>query len=283
MAETYSLGPYKGELLLDLGGLFRVIRFAPSLPDPGALEQALRQGGVPSLVYMGDRAGFIGLENGLWCPADREWEETLLGELAGKDPLSAKKAAEQAVQAQILCAGIRSTRALKDDLAGLERYLEGQLAQAQQRKEFGVVARAAQQLEALQQVWVALEGAQEALRAFAKQFGVEAPEKTAGRPAKGRGGTPQKAYRRPLLEALQELGGTGKTKEVLQRVLERTRERLFPEDFEYIVHGKKKEPVWMNRARWEIAALKEEGLVEPGGYGVLILTDKGRRYLQEQQ
>lgn len=296
MTETYSLGPYKGELLLNLGGLFHVIKLIPPLPDESVLERAMQDRGIPCVVYMGGRACFLGETEALWCPTNPAWEEALLSKLGQTDPLTAVEIAEREVGLQILIASASGLEALQRELQGLETFLVQKLEQAQQRKKYHLVAEVANQLDVLQTIQSKRKELFESLEALVKQFGGEVrraesrPKKavrptpakvTKKGPIKGRGGTPQKTYRFPLLEVLRELGGNGKTIDVLHRVREHLKNQLVKEDLEYIVHGKKKEQVWMNRARWEIAALKEEGLIQSGGYGILILSDTGRKYLEE--
>lgn len=292
MSQLYSLGPYKGELVLDLDGLFHVIRLIPPFPEASALERAVRKNGIPTLIFIDARACLVTLEAALWGPTDQAWEAALLDELRQKDPISAEEAVEQALQTKILTEGRKSLEDLMGNLSALERYLDAKLVQARQRKQFGLVAELARRLEELQDAQDRLVKAARAFKPFAtyqsvtargtnpKATNKPAPEAVNRATARGRGGTPQKTYRLPLLQALQELGGRSTTIEALQRVFDHMKSRLVPEDLEYIVHGRKKEAVWMNRARWEIAALKEEGLIQSGGYGILVLTQAGRNYLE---
>lgn len=123
------------------------------------------------------------------------------------------------------------------------------------------------------------EGASEA--AIAKQFGVKPgtvasmkrkmrdagrghEERNRSRPERGRqkasvpGRIPQWAFRQPIVDVLRALGGGGPAKEVL-RLLERKMD--FSEaDRKELKNGA---IAWENRAQWERAQMKQDGVLKP--------------------
>ena len=88
--------------------------------------------------------------------------------------------------------------------------------------------------------------------------------------------TPQSAFRPPILEALEEMGGTGAVSEVLDRVREKMKARLTDFDFTAIRTGEER---WRVYARWERKNMVLEGLLT-GPHGFWQLTEKGRAYLR---
>lgn len=290
MAEEYSIGPYRGHLLLNLDRLFLVIRLLPPLPERSALERAIRVGGIPAMVFVGNQAGCIGSEAALWGPSDPSWEESLLAELKGKDPLSAEELAESALQANLIAASINYSVTSDNYLQGLETFLARRLDLAQQHKQYRNVAQLAQQLDRLQMVRKALANALEVLRLPADYSGngqIYRPGTALGvkqtkAPAAKNHATPRmtsrRAYRLVLLRTIQELGGVAASTEVLATVFKCISPQLTPND---LTLNKKREPLWRNRCRWQIADLKVEGLVASAGKGIWAITEAGRRYLEE--
>ena len=72
-------------------------------------------------------------------------------------------------------------------------------------------------------------------------------------------GTPQAAFRQPIVEVLREIGGRGKAKDILKGVRRRMAEELRPADYEHLKNGQEK---WMNKAQWARQQLKEEGVLK---------------------
>lgn len=85
--------------------------------------------------------------------------------------------------------------------------------------------------------------------------------------------TPQDAFRRPILEALYELGGSAKASDVLKRVEESMRSQLNPIDRKALASGA---PRWRNTAQWERYNMVEAGLLKKDSpRGLWELTSKG--------
>jgi uncharacterized protein YukE len=89
--------------------------------------------------------------------------------------------------------------------------------------------------------------------------------------------TPKEAFRRPILEALVELGGSASIGEVLERVGARMNSVLNQYDREPLASG----PVrWKNTAQWCRNTLVQEGLMKSNSpRGVWEISDAGRKWL----
>jgi hypothetical protein len=96
--------------------------------------------------------------------------------------------------------------------------------------------------------------------------------------------TTQKAYRIPILEALIEMGGKGKVKDVLGIVGLKMRVILKRVDYEKLPSGV--DTRWSNAAMWERMNMVDEGLLKPvreSGRGIWEITEKGKRYYSEHK
>lgn len=92
--------------------------------------------------------------------------------------------------------------------------------------------------------------------------------------------TPHTAYYRPILEALVEMGGSGKTKLVLDRVGEKMKGVLKPIDYE-AHQSDEKQIRWRNSAQWaRNTMVNDDGRMKKGSpNGVWEISDKGRKWL----
>lgn len=92
--------------------------------------------------------------------------------------------------------------------------------------------------------------------------------------------TPHHAYFRPLLEVLVEMGGSGKTKTVLDRLGEKMRKTLKPVDYEPHKSGSHSIR-WRNSAQWaRNTMVNEDGRMKKSSpRGVWEISDKGRKWL----
>ena len=100
-------------------------------------------------------------------------------------------------------------------------------------------------------------------------------------PARTRSGAPrklpQKAFRQPLLEILDELGGSARVRELRPAMKERVAPLLLPGDRELVSTGDER---WWNATRWERSALLREGYLRPDSTrGVWELSDKGLEHV----
>ena len=86
---------------------------------------------------------------------------------------------------------------------------------------------------------------------------------------------PQADYALPILEALIEMGGKGRMRNVLDRVFNKIKDQLKPKDLEKLPSGTSIR--WKNRAQWERQRLKSEGyLKKDSPHGTWEITDEGR-------
>lgn len=95
--------------------------------------------------------------------------------------------------------------------------------------------------------------------------------------------TTHKEFFIPLLQALVKLGGTGKTKDVVDQVGKLMEGKLKPKDFELLKSGP--ETVrWRNKVMWARNSLVNEfGYMRSDApFGVWAISDKGRKWLQER-
>lgn len=92
--------------------------------------------------------------------------------------------------------------------------------------------------------------------------------------------TPQRAYRLPILKALDILGGHATVKAVFEQVHRLMRDRLKPGDYRIVPSGK--EARWMNAIRWEGYPLRQQGYLRADlPSGVWEITDAGRALLRQ--
>lgn len=93
--------------------------------------------------------------------------------------------------------------------------------------------------------------------------------------------TREEAYYRPILETLQELGGSAPMPQVLNRVLQKMKPVLRDVDYEPLASYPDK-PRWSNSAQWARNSLVKEGLLRSDSpRGVWEISEKGYRYLRE--
>ncbi|MEW6771420.1 MAG: winged helix-turn-helix domain-containing protein [Bacillota bacterium] len=90
--------------------------------------------------------------------------------------------------------------------------------------------------------------------------------------------TPERSFRRPILEALVELGGSGLVPEVLDRVEEKMRRVLTEYDRQSLPAGDSIR--WRNAAQWARYRMVQEGLLARNSpRGIWEITELGRREL----
>ncbi len=90
---------------------------------------------------------------------------------------------------------------------------------------------------------------------------------------------PMEEYRLPILEALIEMGGRGRSPAVLVKVEEKMRDKLNEVDYEGLKSG---ETRWKNRAAWvRYQLVDEDYLKKDSPRGIWEITDAGRALYQE--
>lgn len=95
--------------------------------------------------------------------------------------------------------------------------------------------------------------------------------------------TPHEAYCRPLLEVLVEMGGSGKTKVVLDRLGEKMKPVLKQKDYEPH-ESDSKQIRWRNTAQWARNKMaNEDGRMRADSpRGVWEISEKGRKWLRSR-
>jgi hypothetical protein len=94
--------------------------------------------------------------------------------------------------------------------------------------------------------------------------------------------TPDKAYFMPLLETLIEMGGRGKTKDVVDKIGEKMKDKLTDFDMEILPSGT--DIRWRNTAKWARNTLKELGLLKRDSpRGIWEISEKGRKYYEKNK
>ena len=91
--------------------------------------------------------------------------------------------------------------------------------------------------------------------------------------------TSQSAYTIPILESLVEMGGKGKTRDVLSKVFEKMKDHLTEADMLTLPSGR--DTRWSNRAMWERFKMIKNGyLKSKSQFGVWEITDEGKAYIK---
>lgn len=89
---------------------------------------------------------------------------------------------------------------------------------------------------------------------------------------------PQKEFRLPILQCLDQLGGRATVSEIRRVLGDLIAPRLGEDDYSAVSSG---DPRWWNAACWERLRMVKEGLLRSdSGYGVWELSDQGRASLK---
>lgn len=88
---------------------------------------------------------------------------------------------------------------------------------------------------------------------------------------------PVRQYWLPILEVLDEHGGSAPSTEVIDALEERMQDAFTPKDLLRLQSG---EIRWRNRARFARLRMKEQGLLSAASHrGIWAMTDEGAEYL----
>jgi hypothetical protein len=95
--------------------------------------------------------------------------------------------------------------------------------------------------------------------------------------------TPESSYVLPILQALDQMGGSGKVSEVLDKVGEIMRPILKNIDYDPLASNPDN-PRWRNTAQWaRNSMVNEEGFLKKDSpRGIWEISEKGRAFLKEQ-
>lgn len=173
-----------------------------------------------------------------------------------------------------VCMGVPKPR----DLVKWREDIEMQLSNIDSEMEPLIKRRAKlrEQLEAIERlISSTAEGADEVRD-------LPAPRPTspviAGGGSRSRKFTPVDAYWRPTLESLEELGGSGPSNAVIEKVGGKMEKILKPADRELLSSGVALR--WHNRVAWQRENMKRLGLIRADSpRGIWEITEKGRAWL----
>jgi len=176
---------------------------------------------------------------------------------------------------------------LLDAIDAVKKNLQREIAQAANDQRFDEserLSQIAQKVDAIQNQVKTLQNDWAAIFSNRSNGQREAAPRQKGRKKKRleRGHrTPEDAYRRPILEALVELGGSAPAKEVLELVEQKMRRILNNVDYQSVDSGYIR---WMVAARWCRKELVREGLMRKGSpRGIWEITEQGRRWLEQNR
>jgi restriction system protein len=92
--------------------------------------------------------------------------------------------------------------------------------------------------------------------------------------------TPTKAYWRPLLQTLVELGGRGRREQLIELVGQKMQNILRTADYEKLPQSSFIR--WENRVAWQASNMRREGyLKNDSPRGIWEITGAGRKWLEE--
>jgi hypothetical protein len=95
--------------------------------------------------------------------------------------------------------------------------------------------------------------------------------------------TPEDAYYRPILESLVALGGSARTRDVLNRVYEIMKDQLSEHDHQRL-SSSKKEIRWYNAAKWARNTLCNQGLMRTDSpNGIWEISEQGIQWLENNK
>ena len=160
--------------------------------------------------------------------------------------------------------------------AGAEAFRAGDYEKARRAIEEATrLAEFRERVKALQQEWSSVFARK------ARRKKVRAHRSIKKKLARGLR-TPEEAFRRPILEALIELGGQAPIGEVLERVGHKMNKIFNSFDREPLPSNPKCIR-WRNTAQWCRNTLVREGLMKNDSpYGIWEISDAGREWLRQE-
>lgn len=95
--------------------------------------------------------------------------------------------------------------------------------------------------------------------------------------------TPEEAYRLPILEALVELDGSGKVRDVMERVERKMQDVLNAVDYEPLPSNPNQQR-WYNGGQWARNTMRQEGLLKDDSpRGTWEISEAGRRHFDQHR
>jgi hypothetical protein len=177
---------------------------------------------------------------------------------------------------------------LRDSLAEEEQRIRSEGAKAMQGGDYDTATSVIEfakrllafqnKVEGLVNEWAELEDLRDAASPAVQEI---VSKKFFGKRKKGEI-TPHTAFNRAILVSLVELGGSAKTKVVLDRVGEKMQDILKPLDHA-VLPSDGKSIRWRNSAQWaRNTMVNEDGRMKKTKNGVWEISDKGRKWLQQK-
>jgi len=94
--------------------------------------------------------------------------------------------------------------------------------------------------------------------------------------------TPQSEYAIPILASLIQMGGSGRVRDVLDKVYEKMKDQFTPADLEKLPSGRAIR--WKYRAMWVRMKLKTDGYLKADSpRGIWEISEKGRDYVEREK
>lgn len=178
---------------------------------------------------------------------------------------------------------------LRDSLAEEEQRIRNEGAAAMQAADYDTATSVIEfakrllafqkKVEGLVAEWVELEDLRDAASPAVQEI---VSKKFFGKRKKGEI-TPHTAFYRAILESLVELGGSAKTKIVLDRVGEKMKDILKPLDYA-VLPSDGKSIRWRNSAQWaRNTMVNEDGRMTKTKSGIWEISEKGRKWLTKSK
>lgn len=175
---------------------------------------------------------------------------------------------------------------LRDSLAEEEQRIRNEGAKAMQGGDYDTATSVIEfakrllafqnKVEGLVNEWAELEDLRDAASPAVQEI---VSKRFFGKSRKGEI-TPHTAFYRAILESLVELGGSAKTKVVLDRVGEKMQDILKPLDHS-VLPSDGKSIRWRNAAQWaRNTMVNEDGRMKKTKNGVWEISEQGRKWLK---
>jgi restriction system protein len=161
--------------------------------------------------------------------------------------------------------------------AGAKAFVEGQYDRVDAaRQQAGALTAYRRKLVELRREWQTLSTAFDVAADEDEQQ--KASRRDLGRLQRGVR-TPEETFRRPILQVLADLGGSGKVRDVLTQVEKMVRAELSEADYQHLP-STPNTPRWYNTAQWARNSMVQEGLLrDDSPRGTWEISEAGRRFL----
>ncbi len=179
-------------------------------------------------------------------------------------------------------------RLLRDSLAEEEQRIRNEGAKAMQSGDYDTATSVIEfakrllafqnKVEGLVSEWDELEDLRDAASPAVQEI---VSKRFFGKKKKGEI-TPHSDFFPYVLQVLVEMGGSGKTRHVLDRVGEKMKDVLKPLDYA-VLPSDGKSIRWRNSAQWaRNTMVNEDGRMKKAKNGIWEISDKGRKWLKEK-